>query len=168
MNTWNNANVLYILPLIIFLGIFIPYIGKYVIFLKNFGLEFAKLFLDSQYPEKFKLTLKQFFLTVAHCSYLDIYISRKIRLCVVDLEGQFQTSLQPKLINFFTWKFRSVILIFLLFFAGIVKYIAFYTLLLLFQRLEIFELWFDPNPLHTAWFFVKCKCPNSYSTLQCE
>ena len=26
--------------------------------------------------------------------------------------------------------------------------------------------WFEiclPNQLHTAWFFVKCKCPNSYS-----
>ena len=34
-----------------------------------------------------------------HCSYLNIYISRKIRLrCVlVDLECQFQTSLQDKL-----------------------------------------------------------------------
>ena len=27
----------------------------------------------------------------SHCSYLDIYISRKIRLCVVDMEGKFQT-----------------------------------------------------------------------------
>ena len=33
----------------------------------------------------------------SHCSYLDIYISRKIRLCVVDLEGKFQTNLQAKL-----------------------------------------------------------------------
>ena len=47
--------------------------------------------------------------TTLHCSYLDIHISRKIRLCVVDLEGQFQTSLQSKPINFFTWKFRSII-----------------------------------------------------------
>ena len=76
---------------------------------------------------------------IAHCSYLDVYISRKIRLCVVDLEDQFQS----KLIIFFTWKFRSVILIFLLFFAGIVKSTAFYTLLLLFQRVDIFELRFD-------------------------
>ena len=35
--------------------------------------------------------------TTPHCSYLDIYISRKIRLCVVDLEGKFQTNLQAKL-----------------------------------------------------------------------
>ena len=27
--------------------------------------------------------------TLPHCTYLDIYISRKIRLCVVDLEGKF-------------------------------------------------------------------------------
>ena len=43
----------------------------------------------------------------AHCSFLDIYISRKIRLCVVDFEGKFQTNLQAKLINFLVWKFRS-------------------------------------------------------------
>ena len=46
----------------------------------------------------------------AQCSYLDIYISQKIRLCVVDLEGKFQT--------FLVWKFRSIILIFLLFFPN--------------------------------------------------
>ena len=34
-----------------------------------------------------------------HCNYLDIYISRKIRLCVVDLDGQFQTTLPVKDIN---------------------------------------------------------------------
>ena len=40
---------------------------------------------------------------------------RKIRLCVVDLEGKFQTNLQAKSITFLGWKFRSIILIFLLF-----------------------------------------------------
>ena len=70
-----------------------------------------------------------------HTSYLDIYISQKIRLCVVDLEGKFQTNLQAKLLDFFVWKFRSIILIFLLFFfAEFVKSTAFYKLLLLFQR----------------------------------
>ena len=34
---------------------------------------------------------------ISHCCYLNIYISRKIRLCVVDLEGQFQTTLQAKI-----------------------------------------------------------------------
>ena len=38
---------------------------------------------------------------------MNIYISQKIRLCVVDLEGQFQTTLQAKPINLFIWKFRS-------------------------------------------------------------
>ena len=52
-----------------------------------------------------------------HCSYLNIYISQKIRLCVLDLEGQFQTTLPAKAINFLIWKFRSIILIFLLFFC---------------------------------------------------
>ena len=47
--------------------------------------------------------------TCTHCSYLDIYISQKIRLCVVDLEGKFQTIIQAKLINFLVWKFRSII-----------------------------------------------------------
>ena len=36
----------------------------------------------------------------AHCNHLDNYISQKTRLCVVDLEGEFQTSLEAKLINF--------------------------------------------------------------------
>ena len=40
--------------------------------------------------------------TYSHCSYLDIYISRKIRLCVVDLERKFQTNLQAKLPLLFT------------------------------------------------------------------
>ena len=35
----------------------------------------------------------------SHCSYLDIYISQKTRLCLVDLEGQFQTILKAKLIK---------------------------------------------------------------------
>ena len=56
---------------------------------------------------------------VPHCSYLDIYISRKIRLCVADLKGKFQTNLQAKLLNFLVWKFRYIILIFLLFFCRI-------------------------------------------------
>ena len=59
---------------------------------------------------------------------------KKTRLCVVNLEGQFQTSLEAKLINFLIWKFRSIILIFLLFFAGIVKSSAFWTLSMLFQK----------------------------------
>ena len=33
--------------------------------------------------------------TGAHCSYLDIYISQKIRLYKEDLEGQFQTYVSP-------------------------------------------------------------------------
>ena len=77
--------------------------------------------------------------TNAHCSYLDIYISRKIRFCVVDLEGKFQTNLQAKLLNFLVWKFRSITPIFLLFFAEFVKSSAFYTLLLLFQRVDMFD-----------------------------
>ena len=82
-------------------------------------------------------------LICAHCSYLEIYISRKIRSCVVDLEDKFQTNLQAKLLNFLVWKFKSIILIFLLFFAEFVKSTAFYTLLLLFQRVDILELRFD-------------------------
>ena len=34
-----------------------------------------------------------------HCSYLDIYISQKIRLCKGDFEGKFQFNLQAKLLN---------------------------------------------------------------------
>ena len=52
---------------------------------------------------------------MAHCSYLEIYISLKIRLCLVDFEGKFQTNLQAKLFNFLVWKFKSIMVIFLLF-----------------------------------------------------
>ena len=81
--------------------------------------------------------------TKAHCSLLDIYISQKTRLCVVNLEDQFQTCLEAKLINFLILKFRSIILIFLLFFAVVVKSGAFCTLLLLFQRVEVLKFQFD-------------------------
>jgi hypothetical protein len=52
-------------------------------------------------------------------------------------------SLEAKLINFLIQKLRSITLIFLLFFAGIVKSSAFCTLLLLFQRVEASKLQFD-------------------------
>ena len=81
--------------------------------------------------------------TKAHCSLLDIYISQKTRLCVVNLEDQFQMSLEAKLINFLIWKFKSIMLIFLLFFAVVVKSGAFCTLLLLFQRVEVLKFQFD-------------------------
>ena len=42
--------------------------------------------------------------------------------------------------NFFIWKFRCIILILLLFFAGVVKSSAFCTLLLLFQRVEVLKI----------------------------
>ena len=84
----------------------------------------------------------EWFGTFSHCSYLDIYISQNIRLCKGDFEGQFQTTLQAKGINFLIWKFRFIILIFLLVFAEFVKSTAFYTLLLLFQRVDISKLWF--------------------------
>ena len=66
----------------------------------------------------------------AHCSYLDIYISQNIRLY---FGRKFQTNLQAKDINFLIWKFRFIILIFLLFFAEFIKSSAFYILFLLFQ-----------------------------------
>ena len=81
-------------------------------------------------------------LTKAQCTYLDIYISWKIRLCVVDKENKFQTNLQAKLINFLVWKLKIIILIFLLFFAQFVKSSAVCTMLLLFQRVNIFQLLF--------------------------
>ena len=88
-----------------------------------------------------------FICTSAHCSYLDIYISPNIRLWKGDFEGKFQSNIQAKTINFIIWKCRFILLIFLLFFAEFVKSSAFYTLLLLFQRVDMFELWF----LHQTW-----------------
>ena len=37
----------------------------------------------------------------AHQRYLDVYYSQKIRMCLVDLEGKFQTNLYN---NHATWK----------------------------------------------------------------
>ena len=83
-----------------------------------------------------------------------IYILRKIRLCVVDLEGQFRTTLQAKDINLLIWKFRSITLIFFLIFVGVVKSSAFCTLLLLFQRVK-----------STKNCNLKQKCDSNISTL---
>jgi hypothetical protein len=80
---------------------------------------------------------------MTHCNYLDIHISQKIRLFKGDFEDKFQFNLQAKSITFLGWKFRSITIIFLLFFAEFVKSTAFYTLLVLFQRVDMFELRFD-------------------------
>ena len=78
--------------------------------------------------------------TTTHYSLLDIYISqKKTWLCVVNLEEQFQTCVEAKLINFFYLKIQ----IFFLFLAGVVKSSAFCTLLLIFQRVEVLKLQFD-------------------------
>ena len=58
---------------------------------------------------------------------------------LVDFEGQFQTSLKAESIYFLISKFKSIRLIFLLFFAGIVKSTAFCTLWLLFQELKYLD-----------------------------
>ena len=91
---------------------------------------------------------------------------------------QISTNLQDKPITFLVWKFKSIILIFRLFCAEFVKSTAFYKLLLLFQRVDMFELRFDAKiTIQTCQLFgffwnlpskstihsVKCKCPNSYS-----
>ena len=80
-----------------------------------------------------------------HCSYLNIYISRKISPCVVDLEGQFQTTLQAKDIKFMIWKFNSITYLFSFSFYFLQEFQiqAFCTLLMLFQRVGMFELRFD-------------------------
>ena len=95
-----------------------------------------------------------FLYPIPHCSYLDIYISQNIRLCKGDFEGKFETILQAKGISFFIWKFTFIILIFLLVFAEFVKSTAFYTLLLLFQRVDISKLWFlHQNAIQTCQLF---------------
>ena len=80
--------------------------------------------------------------THSHCSYWDIYISQKIRLCEGDFESKFQTIVQASIMNFLIWKFRSITLIFLLFFARVVKSTAFCTQLLLFQKGSVVSVTF--------------------------
>ena len=79
--------------------------------------------------------------------------------CVVNLEGQFKTTLQVIILNFLIWKFRPIIFIFLLFFAGIAKSTAFCTLSLL----KIFELWFDTKTLFQYFkiFGIAATCEKS-------
>ena len=57
-------------------------------------------FIQIQY--NMGIVLGDFFISydLAHCNYLDIHISQNIRLCKGDFEGQFQTTLQAKGINF--------------------------------------------------------------------
>ena len=78
---------------------------------------------ESRTSRLFRRTVVQLY--NAHCSYLDIYISQKIRLCVVDLEDKSQTNLQAKLLNFLVWKFKSVILIFFYFLQKLLNSVLF-------------------------------------------
>ena len=48
--------------------------------------------------------------------HLNIYISQKNRLWLVNLEGQFQTGLEAKLTTFLIWKLISIILSFFFYF----------------------------------------------------
>jgi hypothetical protein len=125
-----------------------------------FAISYSKKILEwfeaNEYILKQPMTLKtaSYGRHPAHCVYLDIYISQNIRLCKGDFEGKFQTILQAKGINFLIWKFRFIILIFLLVFAEFVKSTAFYTLLLLFQRFDISKLWFlHQNVIQTCQLF---------------
>ena len=97
----------------------------------------------------------------------------------VILKANFNLTHRPNP-SIFGCRFRSINLIFLLFFEEFVKSTAFYTLLLLLQRVDmrkmnIIDLTFQPKklmdlacrlnwnlPSKSPWFFVKCKCPNSY------
>ena len=89
---------------------------------------FQRVYQCQIQPQVVYMSSKILQLTVAHCSYLDIYISQNIRL-------YFKQAYRPGLhMIIFIWKFISIIPIFLLFFAGVVKSTAFCTLLLLFQR----------------------------------
>ena len=47
-----------------------------------------------------QLSQKRAFIPTPHCSYLDVYISQKIRLYEGDLEGKFQPRVQASIMNF--------------------------------------------------------------------
>ena len=110
------------------------------------------------YGLKFELTTKSFKQSpevgsFSHCSNLNIYTSPKIRLSLVDLEGQVQVNFLTKPIILFIWKFKSKMLIFALFFAGVVKSSTFCTLLMLFPIVEIHELQCDAK-MWLNWFIL--------------
>ena len=122
-------------------------------------------------------------INTSHCSYLDIYISQKIRLCKDDFEGKFQFNLQAKSITFLGWKFRSIIQIQTCQLFGIAATVCkkqwIWQILQKkkeIRKMGITDLNFQPKKwwiwpvLRLNWnlpskpdFFVKCKCPNSYS-----
>ena len=84
--------------------------------------------------------------TSTYCSHLGIYILQKARLYVVNLESQFQTSLEAKLINLLIWKFRSIIFIFLLFFCRNCQLQCFlHTVHAISKRLKCLSLVFASN-----------------------
>ena len=65
----------------------------------------------------------------AHFSYVDIYFSKQIKMSEGDLEGQFQTSLHGRIMNFF--KSENSNLLYSFFLAEVFKFTAFCTLLLI-------------------------------------
>ena len=79
------------------------------------------------------------FLLPEHSVAIWTYTFHKISGFVrVILKANFKPTYRPNPSHFFVWKFRSIILIFSYFFAEFVKSTVFYTLLLLFQRVDKF------------------------------
>ena len=81
---------------------------------------------------------------IAYCSYLGIYISQKIRLCIVNLEGKFQINLQAKPITFWVWKFQSIICthFFLFFFCRLCQILCFLQTVAAIPKSWQVKLWF--------------------------
>ena len=75
----------------------------------------------------------------AHCSHLDIYISQKMKLCVVNLEGQFQTSLEAKLINFLSENSDLLFSFFFYFLQELSNPVLFAHCCCYFKELEVFK-----------------------------
>jgi hypothetical protein len=127
---------------------------------------------------KIAITLLRKFLTYnTHCSYLDIYISQNIRLCKGDFEGQFQTSLQARIMNFFYLKIHIYWTHFPSIFCRSCQIHCFlFTVAAISKKLiclsHVFPSncnsnmsthWNSSNSVQKAFYFVKCKCPSSYS-----
>ena len=100
---------------------------------KLFHQNFILIVLQHESHKVAKVSLKIMAIRV-HTVAIWPFTFHENRLFLVDLDGQFQTTLPPKAIKIFIWKFRTIFLIFLLFFAGVVKSSAFCTLLMLFPK----------------------------------
>ena len=92
-----------------------------------------------------------------HCSYLDICISRIIRLCLVDFEDKFQTNLQAKLLNSLVWNSNLLYSIFFYFLQDLSNPLLFEHCYCYSKELKYFIVIWSKNVTHIRMAATVCK-----------